>query len=564
MAQELAQHTSLHYGKYKILRVLGYGGFGITYLALDTEYNKKVAIKEYFPKIWCHRNNNSTTISITHDEYKDFVLKGKQRFLKEAKNLNKLNNPDIVKVYSAFEENHTAYYVMEYIEGITLAKKIESKGKLNPHDAIHIMDQLCAAVDYIHSLNMTHYDLKPQNIMIRENNGKPVIIDFGLSKQYDHNGDATSTMMFAHSAGYSGIELYGNSLTENIFSPQTDVYSLGAIMYFMLKGQKPPEATVLQNTLLPSTGLSEYVYEVIRKAMAYSRNNRYSNVSLFINDLDKAVKGINPLIDDETSFGTTTQVGDNTNYANNRETQSSRNYNSAKRSDSNSRNGIKNNLGIIILAFAVIAGIIIWLFVDNNKSAEPISEKGKGEGIVEVTVKNPIQEIPKITETPKIQTYAERKFTLSGYGYNEQYSLKADNGILYVSSIENGQRKSDQFKYKSNVDAEKILDQFEGLANFWAAAIVGEYIINDNGFYSEEIMKSTLNFLKQSMNYMSSNKGDCPAAYQGAKKRYDMLRKIHKDWQNSSSFKEEWESEIEQIIWGMGESPITAKDISGL
>lgn len=558
MAQILTNNTPLHHGKYRIIRELGQGGFGVTYLAIDTEHKTQVAIKEYFPKIWCRRESGSTSITITHDEYQDLVMKGKQRFLKEAKNLNKLNSPDkndIVKVYSAFEENHTAYYVMEYIPGTTLAKKVESVGKMNVKEAVIIMDQLCDAVSYIHSKRMTHYDLKPQNIIIRESNGRPVIIDFGLSKQYDSKGDATSSMMFAHSDGYSPIELYGSTLNDNVFSPQTDVYSLGAIMYFMLRGIRPPEASTLINHPLPSDNIPPYVYEVICKAMGYSKASRYPTVVAFKNDLDKAAKGINPF-----PTGEDTVIGNTTTYGSSTSNKGSNESGSTEEKDSI----FKKYWWILGLA-AVVALAIIFSRKDYERAPDSGPE-------VEIIPANDtvvaVETQDTITIVPLISTQATRNFSLSGYNYNEKFNLKAEDGILYVNSVRNGEKINEQFNYNKNVDAEKILDQFEGMANFWAATFVAPFVINDDGFYSEEVMESTLKFLKNGMEYMSTGKGNCPTAYASLKSWYNQFNAIHKDWlrEDSPSSQKwaQWENDLEMLNFGMNENPIKPKDIYGL
>lgn len=568
MEQQLSPGTYLHHGKYKIVKELGHGGFGITYLAIDTENHTEIAIKEYFPKLWCHRNEGSTSISITHNENKDLFLKGKERFIREAKNLNKLSHPDIVKVYGAFEENKTAYYVMEYIKGITLAKKVENNGKMPTKDAILIMDQLCDAVTYIHSKNMTHYDLKPQNIMIRELNRLPVIIDFGLSKQFDSQGDATSTMMFAHSDGYSPIELYSSSIQDGTFSPSTDVYSLAAIMYFMLRGQRPPEAARLNGMSLPSSNIPKYVYDVISKGMSFSKNSRYQTVSRFKADLDKAEQGINPFpLDDSTTFGTTTVStgtggGNNNTNQGNGTKQPSGLGGSTPSESPQEESFFKKYWWLFGLATIVALAIIIGNLNGSVDSSNSDSTE------IEINPSNPEPEPFTVTDPQVISTYATRSFSLSGYNYKENFNLRADNGTLYVSSVENGRPKTNQFRYNTNVDAEKILDQFEGMANFWAATYVSPYIINENGFYSDQVMESTLNFLKKAMDFMSTNKGDCPSAYSALQSWRRQFSAIHKDWYDEDSPSaqkwDQWENELDKLKYAMNDHPIKPKDIYGL
>ena len=208
MAQGLQEGTLLHHGKYRNIRILGQGGFGITYLTFDIERSYYVAIKEYFPTSLCNRKGTTNSIQTTHDNNLNLVQKGKNRFIKEARNLHRLHNTQIVKVYAAFEENRTAYYVMEYIDGVSLYHYVQERGPLNEKEALNFLTKIAKAVEFIHFNNFTHYDLKPKNIMIRNINHDLVLIDFGLSKQFDEKGEATSTMMYAHSEGYSPIALY--------------------------------------------------------------------------------------------------------------------------------------------------------------------------------------------------------------------------------------------------------------------------------------------------------------------------------------------------------------------
>ena len=281
---QLIEGSELQNGKYRIIRVLGQGGFGITYLAENTLLDRKVAIKEFFPKDFCGRDNTSH-LTLGTQNNAETVEKLKARFLKEAKNIAKLDHPGIIKIHDIFEENNTAYYVMDYIEGENLNELVKRQGPLSESKAVEYIRKVGDALEYIHSRNMTHFDVKPANIMVRRNDDQPILIDFGLSKQYDAHGDATSTLMQGVSQGYSPIELY-NPGSISSFSPQTDVYSLGATFYYLLTGSVPPSASdLLENGISIPSSISNANSSVIRSAMSVSRSKRPQNMISFVDKL---------------------------------------------------------------------------------------------------------------------------------------------------------------------------------------------------------------------------------------------------------------------------------------
>ncbi len=304
---QLKEGSELQNGKYRIIRVLGQGGFGITYLAENTFFDRYIAIKEFFPKDFCGRDNTSH-LTLGTQNNAETVSKLKDRFLKEAKNIAKLDHPGIIKIHDIFEENNTAYYVMDYIEGENLNEMVKRNGPLSEEKAVEYIRKVGDALDYIHSRNMTHFDVKPANIMVRKKDDQPILIDFGLSKQYDSHGDATSTLMQGVSQGYSPIELY-NPGSISSFSPQTDVYSLGATLYFLLTGTVPPVASELVENGL---NIPDYIFSTnayaIKEAMSVSRSKRPQSISSFIDRLTykKHVtsykQNINSYKDEETIF----------------------------------------------------------------------------------------------------------------------------------------------------------------------------------------------------------------------------------------------------------------------
>ena len=190
--------TLLQGGRYEIISYISSGGFGCTYEARDTKFKssvKSVAVKEFFVKDFCNRDAGSNRVVVATQSKVELVNKLRDKFLEEADALFELEHPNIVRVTDTFKENGTAYYVMEYIRGTSLAAVIEKEGALSEEKAFGYIRQIADALEYVHSLNRLHLDVKPQNIMI-DNSGKAVLIDFGVSKQYDEaNGENTSTLI---------------------------------------------------------------------------------------------------------------------------------------------------------------------------------------------------------------------------------------------------------------------------------------------------------------------------------------------------------------------------------
>ncbi len=279
---QLRQGTTLQGGKYRIIRVLGQGGFGITYLAEHTTLYKKVAVKEFFPKTFCGRNDTTSQVCVATEANGPIVTRLRQKFIKEAQNLAKMDCPYIVRVTDVFEQNDTAYYVMDYIEGQTLAEMVKLTGPMRAGQAIGVIEKIGEALEYIHSKRMNHLDVKPANVMVRASDLRPILIDFGLSKQYDTSGQQTSTTPVGISHGYAPIEQYSDGGVRE-FSPQTDVYALGATLYYLLSGKTPEQAPVLiSNGLQCPPEIPGSLRGPITKAMSPSRDHRYPTVAAFL------------------------------------------------------------------------------------------------------------------------------------------------------------------------------------------------------------------------------------------------------------------------------------------
>lgn len=161
----------------------------------------------------------------------------KEKFIKEAKTIARLDHPNIIHIHDVFVENNTAYYVMEYIEGESLGDVVRRCGPLAEKDAVEYIRAVASALDYIHQRRIMHLDIKPANVMLRKEDNRAILIDFGLSKQYDAEGNQTSSTPLGISAGYAPMEQYQQGGVQE-FSPETDIYSLGLCVVLSRYGQR--------------------------------------------------------------------------------------------------------------------------------------------------------------------------------------------------------------------------------------------------------------------------------------------------------------------------------------
>ena len=173
--QQLKQGSLLQGGKYKIEKVLGQGGFGITYLASQELLDRKVCIKEFFFKEYCERDEATNHVSLGTQSNHEIVERFMNKFLKEARTISQLNHPNIIRIHDIFKENNTAYYVMEYIEGESLNDKVNHYGALPESEAVDYIKQVASALDFIHQRSINHLDVKPANIMVAHSDNKAIL-----------------------------------------------------------------------------------------------------------------------------------------------------------------------------------------------------------------------------------------------------------------------------------------------------------------------------------------------------------------------------------------------------
>lgn len=311
---ELQQGTLLQGGKYKIEKSLGQGGFGITYLAEQTNLGRKVCIKEFFMKEYGERtaapeedsqetvltdgvsspkqgpkDNDATVLTAVGavtSTAAAIMGRYREKFVKEARTIARLDHPGIVRIHDVFEENGTAYYVMDFIEGENLNDLVKRGGALPEERALGYIRQVADALSYVHGHNIMHLDVKPANIIVRKSDDKAILIDFGAAKQYDSEGSQTSTTPIGLSAGYAPIEMSKPGGVQT-FSPETDVYSLGATLYYLVTGQNPPDASERMEMIMEGEkfqlpdSISSSTAEVIEQSMQ-ARKKRIQTVNVFL------------------------------------------------------------------------------------------------------------------------------------------------------------------------------------------------------------------------------------------------------------------------------------------
>lgn len=283
--------------EYTIIKALGQGGFGITYIATaDVKIGNVVAknalfaIKEFFLLGKCKRADDGISLIPMDKSLSDEVQESLQDFITEGKRINKLCRADehIVDVNEVFTANNTAYFVMEYLDAGSVYELVERRGKLSASDAKGIIIPIAEAIGKMHEENVLHLDIKPENIMMKKASGGklcPVIIDFGISMHFNKQGKPTTqSKNKSISEGYSPIEQYGKI---DSFMPKVDVYALGATVLYMLTGKEPRQAFDVTTEYLDQMlgGIDETIADAVKHAMSREVATRTTSVEEFVKEL---------------------------------------------------------------------------------------------------------------------------------------------------------------------------------------------------------------------------------------------------------------------------------------
>ena len=466
--------TQLQNGRYVISRVLGQGGFGITYEATLTSLDKRVAIKEYFLGGFCSRDEDGHTIVVPIKANQEFFERQRKRFHDEADRLAHLNNAHLVSVHDLFEENGTSYYVMDFIEGKSLSNKIEhSTTPFAEKEVMAILDQMLDALNCIHSQDppLCHLDIKPANIMM-DDIGHAVLIDFGASKYATAGEGSASLSSVIYTPSFAPVEqLSGNKKS---MGPWTDFYSLGATLYTLLTFKKPAEPSDIlvdktpyksQSLPLP-TSVSPRLRQLILWMMSFDKSDRPQSVNEIRRWLDSGTPA-------STHDGERTVVDGNDHYDN---------YDRPEKR--------KNTLLIFIaslLAVALLAAVG-YIFLNKpsktdadqnpievtnvNEDKEPMKEEEKVEKVEKV------EEVSTVTE-PELQTVQ-----MSMWGYAGETNFNFDmNGTTgsyipydFAQGKEHGARRQLKLVSYNPKNGRCIINAY----------LKGKYIGQFDGIFKEE------------------------------------------------------------------------------
>ncbi|SEH07857.1 serine/threonine protein kinase [Candidatus Venteria ishoeyi] len=223
---------------YRILSILGHGGFGITYLAEDTQLQTQVAIKEYLPNELAVRSEGETVQPKSSADTKNYAW-GLERFIQEARTLAQFNHPNIIRILRFFKANNTAYFVMEYAQGRSLGEALSMESSVSEVELKLLLPPLLDGLATVHKAGVLHRDIKPANIYLRDRDNSPVLLDFGAARY--ELGSRSRSVTSVVTPGYAPFEQYQSSAARQ--GEWTDIYALGAVLYKAISGRVPVEAS---------------------------------------------------------------------------------------------------------------------------------------------------------------------------------------------------------------------------------------------------------------------------------------------------------------------------------
>lgn len=520
----LAIGTTLANGKYRIEKYLASGGFGNTYMAIDTAFDERVAIKELFIKGVCGRMDNATDISISLTENQRTFNAQREKFRKEARRLRKLENKHIVRVHDLFDENGTTYYVMDFIEGESLSTRLKRTHQpMTEAEVLPILAQVLDALETVHNEGIWHLDLKPANIMV-DNKDNVQLIDFGASKQLrnaDGNSLSTSSAL-ACTPGYAPSEQMEQNIEK--FGPWTDLYALGATLYHLLTLQQPPSPSDIDEdateALKLPAAVSKKTADLIKWLMKPNRKMRpqcVADVKQFLAETPTKPQPT-PQSKPQPSKSATKTADDDgdTILKGGKSTKTSTQTNGRNTTPTTDHKG-KSNQGVIIgsiLALVIVGafGYGMWhdrseaqdasVAVDSDSVAAEVVQKSVTNLMVSVnagpknmrnyaytgSIADTIGALPQGFGTAKFEKYGSiPAATYSGHFTNGlcndqtgDATLKFDNGDTYKGTFNNGYYEQGTYTLKDGSYFTGTFKEGNPYKGKW---------YNSDGSFSEEIGK---------------------------------------------------------------------------
>ena len=388
--QMLPEQSFLQGGKYRIDRRIASGGFGNTYEVYNVEFEERMALKEFFMKGVNQRDADNTTVSVSNTLNKGQFDAQKEKFKKEARRLRKMHNAHIVQVHDLFEENGTAYYAMDFVDGESLSTRLKRTNKpLSEKETLDVLNQVLQALEEVHALGIWHLDLKPANIMVdRQGNAK--LIDFGASKQMSATGMDTTTTSMCYTPGYAPTEQIEQKM--ELIGPWTDFYALGATLYHLLTKKQPPSVSDMQegDAFDYPQAVSEKMQYLIRWMMTPKRQKRPQSVAEVKEFLAKPFHTqamSNPVDDEDTVFEKISTPKSNPKLKPKPKQKPSPTPTTSSSTFS------KKWIGIGIAALLLVGTLLVW-----NPFKKSVPDKPALDSTVEAVVKEKVAGTKQVTD----------------------------------------------------------------------------------------------------------------------------------------------------------------------